>query len=211
MRISSLKALAVAGAVALGLAAPREAEAALTFTFLEQGGNVIGSGSGSFNLAGLRLVQSETNTRVTSQIRPLGAVLSIGSPDPVSLDLYVGFTSTPVFGVGYGSGSFTNASAATGGPLIFAVGSFAVPGGYASGAPLSGSITFTGASFASLGMTPGTYVWTWGSGETADSFTLQVGRAPTQEPGVVPAPASALLLGAGLLGLAVTRRRARVG
>jgi hypothetical protein len=43
-----------------------------------------------------------------------------------------------------------------------------VPGGYVKGAPLSGTSTYSGESFSSLGMEMGSYSWTWGSGDTAD-------------------------------------------
>jgi hypothetical protein len=65
------------------------------------------------------------------------------------------------------SGDFVGITQSMGG-LLF------VPQGYASGAALSDSMTFNNATFASLGVTPGTYVWTWGTG--ADQrFTLQIG------------------------------------
>ena len=50
-----------------------------------------------------------------------------------------------------------------------------VPQGYVSGAALSDSMTFNNATFASLGVTPGTYVWTWGNGLPNQNFTLHIG------------------------------------
>ena len=48
-----------------------------------------------------------------------------------------------------------------------------VPRGYVSGTFLSGSATYSDASLATLGVTPGTYVWTWGTGAN-QNFTLQI-------------------------------------
>jgi hypothetical protein len=48
-----------------------------------------------------------------------------------------------------------------------------VPRGYVSGNPLSDSATYSGQTFATLGVTPGTYVWTWGSGAN-QNFTLKI-------------------------------------
>jgi PEP-CTERM motif len=59
-------------------------------------------------------------------------------------------------------------------------------------------------------MTPGEYVWTWGSGDHADSFTLDVG-------GVIPPPAvpepstwAMMLIGFAGLGYAAVRRKGAV-
>jgi FG-GAP-like repeat len=51
--------------------------------------------------------------------------------------------------------------------------------GYVSGTALSGSLTYGGASLATLGVTPGTYVWTWGTGAN-QNFTLQI-KTPLPE------------------------------
>jgi hypothetical protein len=48
-----------------------------------------------------------------------------------------------------------------------------VPAGYVSGTALSDSATYSGATFATLGVTPGTYVWTWGTGAN-QNFTLKI-------------------------------------
>ena len=45
--------------------------------------------------------------------------------------------------------------------------------GYVSGTSLSGSATYSDASLATLGVTPGTYVWKWGTGAN-QNFTLQI-------------------------------------
>jgi hypothetical protein len=42
--------------------------------------------------------------------------------------------------------------------------------GYVSGTPLSDTTIYFNQTFNTLGVTPGTYVWTWAS----DSFTLRI-------------------------------------
>ena len=79
-----------------------------------------------------------------------------------------------------------------------------VPAGYVSGHALSDTSTYNTATFASLGVTPGTYEWTWGRGVHADSFTLQIGPVAA-----VPEPASLPLLVMGLAGLGMVVRRRR--
>ena len=78
----------------------------------------------------------------------------------------------------------------------------AVPEGYVSGAALSDSMTFDNATFASLGVTAGTYVWTWGTGLPNQNFTLIIGGF-----GVPDGGTTVSLLGFALLGLAALRRK----
>jgi len=66
---------------------------------------------------------------------------------------------------------------------------------------LSSTSTWIGKTFSTLGVTPGTYDWTWGTGGNADSARLVIGNAPE--------PATLALLAAGLAGLARARRRGR--
>ena len=56
-----------------------------------------------------------------------------------------------------------------------------VPRGYVSGTFLSDSATYSDATFATLGVTPGTYVWTWGSGAN-QNFTLKIPVPPPTGP-----------------------------
>jgi hypothetical protein len=56
------------------------------------------------------------------------------------------------------------------------MGILVVPVGYVSGNALSNSMTFNNATLDSLGVTPGTYVWTWGDGAN-QRFTLRIGAA----------------------------------
>ena len=50
-----------------------------------------------------------------------------------------------------------------------------MPQGYVFGTALADTATWADATFSSLGVTPGVYEWTWGSGAHADSFTLEIG------------------------------------
>ena len=81
------------------------------------------------------------------------------------------------------------------------LGFLSVPLGYVSGAPLSDSMTFNNQTFASLGVTPGTYVWTWGGGPN-QNFTLVIEAA-----GVPDGGSTVSLLGFSLLGLVGLRRK----
>jgi hypothetical protein len=78
---------------------------------------------------------------------------------------------------------------------------------YVSGAPLGTSTdTWDNATFSSLGLTPGTYKWAWGSAANADadSFTVHIGTTVPE-----PSTRAMMALGFGLLGGAGfwTRRR----
>jgi hypothetical protein len=114
------------------------------------------------------------------------------------IDLYSG-TSGP-FSFGPGGGTFPSA---TSGDSVFLEDfglDIDVPQGYVSGASLSGSASYTGTIF-SLGLTPGTYTWTWDSG--ANSFVLVI------PPATVPEPATWTLALVGLAGLGAVLRSHR--
>jgi predicted transporter len=76
----------------------------------------------------------------------------------------------------------------------------------AANSPLTGTLssemTFSGASFASLGLTQGVYDWIWDT----DRLRLTVGA-----PATIPVPASLALLMGGLGGLLSLRRRRSTG
>jgi hypothetical protein len=84
---------------------------------------------------------------------------------------FYGFVNGPAFG----TGDIDNANSGSG-DLVGALFGYyiIVPNGYVSNSPLSDTATYDNATLASLGLTPGTYVWTWGDG-TDQSFTLEIG------------------------------------
>lgn len=52
-----------------------------------------------------------------------------------------------------------------------------LPYKYVDNTPLPNTATYYSATFAALGVTPGTYIWTWGSGAD-QSFTLKIVQTP---------------------------------
>ena len=117
------------------------------------------------------------------------------------VDGYRGFTGPASFG----SGGFFAANTSSGDFVgINIPGGLFVPNGYVSGAALSDSMTFNNATLASLGVTPGTYVWTWGTGLPNQNFTLVIGGV-----GVPDGGSTVSLLGFALLGLVALRRKLR--
>lgn len=166
---------------------------------VQQGSNVVATGSGEFDLTGLTF--NSIGATSQSAVQPSTGYVGTGTQGS-AMDAYNGLSGPMAFGSGAstyattGTGDSAGFNAIWSGPTLFA------PQGYVSGTALANSSTWDSSSFASLGITPGTYTWTWGT--AADqSFTLIAGTK------AVPEPAALGMFGLGMLliGGFVTRRR----
>lgn len=173
---------------------------AATIITLEQvGGDVVATTSGTVDLTGLTFVTTVNGG--ATLVDPAHGVLEFHGG---GLDEYTGITGPASFG----SGGTAVPSSKSGDDfaLISYVPMIQVPFGYVSGTLLSGTATWDSTTLTALGVTPGTYTWTWGTGAAADSLTLYAGVNP---PATAPEPGSLLLLSTGfaaLGGFAVRKR-----
>ena len=180
---------------AVGLVCVTPVPAAYVVTFNEVGSDVVATGSGSLNLTALSFVANNRIDR--ARVAPSPGTVGVGPTTNTELDAYTGYSGSSAFGTGTVN---QNATAGSGAIVFFSNVSRVIdpPRGYVSGTDLGiSTATFANSSFASIGLTPGRYVYTWGSGPTADSFTV-----------VVPEPAGLALAGVAFAGLAARRRRA---
>lgn len=184
-----------------GLFAP-PAQAAYTVTLDQVGSNVVATGSGKLDLAGLSLAGSGGGQ---SFVDPSFGQIQTGPAITTPIDFYTGFTGPASFG----SGSLTFADSGIGDlvGILDNDNQLVVPSDYISGTTLSDTATYDDATLASLGVTPGVYVWTWVPPglATDDSFTLDAVAATVPE----PASLALLALPLGLVMLIATRHRAR--
>ncbi len=197
MKRSTLMPAALVMLIGFGPSAP-PARATFIVNLQQQGADVVASGSGTLNLTALSFV--DTAIGLSALIRPNSGIVQTGQTTDNG-DVYTGVTGPTSFG----SGDMNFASSGSGDFVGVEGNLLVVPQGYNSGNSLSSTSTWASQTFASLGVTPGTYVWTWGSGADADSFTLQVGPASaTPEPSTLTL---ASLLSLGLLGYGWRRRK----
>jgi hypothetical protein len=136
-------------------------------TISQVGSDVVWNGSGSFNLAALTSIGTTT---ISAGYNADDAIWAIGQE--VTIDKYSGIiTYPPTFGSG-GAGVTSNTGSTFGilpggsGRLLY------VPSGYVSNTVISGSSTYGGQTIAGMGLTPGTYTWSWGSGENASTLVM---------------------------------------
>jgi hypothetical protein len=147
------------------------AQAGCIVTLEQVGPDVVATGSGAIDLTGLSF-DFVTQQQAHSLVFPVFGEILTGSP--AFVDAYRGISEPTSFGSG---SDFTLANTGTGdlvGVSAF-LGLLIVPHSYVSNAPLSDSATYDNATFSSLGVTPGTYVWAWGTGVN-QNFTLQIPR-----------------------------------
>lgn len=195
MRPTSLLGwVAIATALHLG----GSARAAFVLNVTESGGDVVALGSGTLNVTDLSY-QGQLSFFLQLDAANARAVLGSGA----AVDIYGGVTGPTSFGPGKASGFNPDVSSGDivgvwNGSLLL------VPIGYTSGTSLQTSNVWTNQTFASMGINPGTYAWTWGSGADADSFTMVIGGSTA-----VPEPSGVVTLGAGALAFACRVRRRR--
>ena len=190
----------------LAFAAPSQASAALIVNFEQVGGNVEMTLSGSVNLDATQ-GSLGSNDSSDQLIEPGQGIIRAGEGDSLVYSiLLIGMAEwTP-----FGNGGVSLFSTSVGDRIILAGdGNLGLPAGYVSGAALSTIGSFNSATFASLGLTPGSSVATFSNNGTnqgvSDSVTVNVGAAPVP----VAEPATLSLLGLGLAGAAVRRFRKR--
>ncbi|TWT74585.1 hypothetical protein Pla123a_34090 [Posidoniimonas polymericola] len=183
----------------LALVGAASGTGAVIVTASPEGPDVVVAGGGTLNLGdGLFTPQL---FGAGGGILPAGEIV-IGPPATVGVDGYVlnDFRGPLSFGVAGVGPSFFPLAPTSGsgdtfgvefGGLNFGFGGLVItPLGYTPGTPLVGSSTYAGRTLSSLGLAPGEYRWSWGSGGGADSFTLRI----------VPAPSAAALLVIGMGG-----------
>ena len=142
------------------------ASSPMTVTITEVGSNVVMTASGTVDLTGLTLVESNFGPIGGGGLGINTATFICGN-NGTYVTTYSGFTSVPS---NFGFGSYTPpASSASGNyfgvimngqPPYFLL----VPTGYTSGTNISSTLTFNNTTLSTLGLTVGTYTYTWSGG-----------------------------------------------
>jgi hypothetical protein len=171
----------------------QSAQAGYIVTLRQVGSNVVATGSGAINLTGLTFSQSgSVNPSIRgARVAPVASSFIYTGPTSSSVDSYFGATGPMSFGgwpfitywtANSGSGDMVGISAGFWGVAI------SVPTGYVSDTALSDTATYSGTTVERLHVTPGTYIWRWGTGPN-QNFTLQI---PVPPPPPVTGPPVAI-------------------
>lgn len=185
------------------ISAATNAHAAYTLNFVQSGPDIVVTGSGSLDITGTALTATPANCVGGVGLASINTVCIGGG----STGLYIAVAFAAVTGIT--SGAFTTANSATG-PAVFVTGTaLYLPTGYVSGTSISNSSTFTGQTYASMGLTVGATISR--ALPSGDTLVIKVGPiAPPQAQSIPTLGEYALLALASLMamtGLTITKRR----
>ena len=147
----------------------------VTILFSESDSGVTATVTGSLN-SPLSVLGATSNR---PPLNPSSSSFSVGGNPGQSVNVAI---PTSVTGpASFGIGGANNPTTTSGDTFFFSLSptttQIGIPLGYVFGDPIVGESIFVGESFASLGITPGSYTWNLGPG-AADSITLNAGGAP---------------------------------
>ena len=186
--MNTITSLICAGFISLAFS--QNSHSALIINIIESGSDVVATLSGSIDdLTGTTFVATQ-NSSSASFIRPNDSSVLFNAGGSVTYSIYK-FAGVPA---AYGTTPLLGASSSTSSDAIFVrnnpLSTMWLSAAYVLGTSMSGTATYSGKTFASLGITPGTYVYSW----TGDSVTLNIGAAPSPVPEPGQVAASMLLL-----------------
>jgi len=151
---------------------PTSVPGTFTLNVLQQGPDVVWSGSGSFNLGALSL---EGDLTISSGFNTSTAIWAVGPETTVEEYGGASLTYPTSFGSPSSPGAFTTSGSTFGILTGGASGRvLLVPSGYTSNTVISGSTTYSNSTIAGMGLSGGTYTWAWGSGGTASSLVMNI-------------------------------------
>ena len=147
----------------------------VTILFSESDSSVTATVTGSLN-SPLSVLGATSNR---PPLNPSSSSFSVGG-NPGQL-VNVAIPTSVTGPASFGIGGVNNPTTTSGDTFFFSLSptttQIGIPLGYVFGDPIVGESIFVGESFASLGITPGSYTWNLGPG-AADSITLNAGGAP---------------------------------
>jgi hypothetical protein len=141
-----------------------ETQAAATITFSQVGNDVQASLTGTLSLAGVTADGAGITPNARVRGGGLGANVALGPSASTAATSYSLISGPQAIGCSTNTIDASSGSAGPNGPfgINMSGNRLIVPVGFVSGSNVTASATWAGATISSLGLTSGTYVYTWG-------------------------------------------------